>query len=533
MMRRGDVFELEIDGIGAAAEGVGRQEGMAVFVPGTLPGERVRVRAVQVKKSFARARLLAVLQPSAGRVQPCCPHYASCGGCMLQHAEDALQLVLKRDIVSQALSRIGGSRCVVAPVLPAEKRLQYRNRAVLHLPAGGGAGFGFFHAGSRCVQPLTDCLLLRPVLRGFLPRLYVWLGKTGKHIPGLRALALRCNSAEEGMLCTLILDQPHPAARDAAVELLTAEPRLCGVWSCSGKPVYGAYGAKWQLLAGKGQLMDMIDGIPLSLSPASFTQVHPEQTVRLYETVRRFAALSGRETVFDLYSGIGCIALSMAGKAKEVIGVENYAPAAADAARNAALAGIGNCRFLAEDAAQALPRLAAENIQPDVVVLDPPRAGCSEAVIDSVVQAVPQRIVYVSCAPATLARDVRRFAAAGYLPQQIQPLDMFPQTSHVETVVLLSKGEVDSKKIRVEFSLEDMDMSEFQDGATYPQIKEYVLENTGLKVSNLYISQIKRKCGIEVGKNYNLPKSEDSRQPQCPPEKEKAIREAFKYFGMI
>ena len=145
----------------------------------------------------------------------------------------------------------------------------------------------------------------------------------------------------------------------------------------------------------------------------------------------------------------------------------------------------------------------------------------------------PERIVYVSCDPATLARDVARFAPLGYCPVRACAVDLFPGTANVETVVLLSKGEVDSKKIRVEFSLEDMDMSEFQDGATYPQIKDYVLEHSGLKVSNLYISQIKWKCGIEVGQNYNLPKSEDSRQPQCPLEKEKAIREAFKYFGMI
>ena len=154
-------------------------------------------------------------------------------------------------------------------------------------------------------------------------------------------------------------------------------------------------------------------------------------------------------------------------------------------------------------------------------------------VIDAIVQMAPQRLVYVSCDPATLARDVKRMEEQGYVLQRAEAVDLFPRTAHVETVVLLSKGEIDSKKVRVEFSLEDMDMSEFQDGATYPQIKEYVLEHTGLKVSNLYISQIKRKCGLEVGKNYNLPKSEDSRQPQCPPEKEKAIREAFKYFGMI
>ena len=192
-----------------------------------------------------------------------------------------------------------------------------------------------------------------------------------------------------------------------------------------------------------------------------------------------------------------------------------------------------NTEFLCADAGEAAQELARRGLRPDVICVDPPRKGISPEVIDAIAQMSPTRLVYVSCDPATLARDVARLREKGYHLQQAEAADLFPRTGHVETVVLLSKGEVDSKKIRVEFSLEDMDMSEFQDGATYPQIKEYVLEHTGLKVSNLYISQIKRKCGIGVGKNYNLPKSEDSRQPQCPPEKEKAIREAFKYFGMI
>ena len=185
------------------------------------------------------------------------------------------------------------------------------------------------------------------------------------------------------------------------------------------------------------------------------------------------------------------------------------------------------------DAEEAAQELARRGLRPDVICVDPPRKGISPEVVDAIAQMSPTRLVYVSCDPATLARDVARLREKGYHVQQAEAADLFPRTGHVETVVLLSKGEVDSKKIRVEFSLEDMDMSEFQDGATYTQIKDYVLEHSGLKVSNLYISQIKRKCGIEVGKNYNLPKSEDSRQPLCPPEKEKAIREAFKYFGMI
>ena len=235
----------------------------------------------------------------------------------------------------------------------------------------------------------------------------------------------------------------------------------------------------------------------------------------------------------DAYCGAGTISLLLAQKAEKVIGIEIVPEAIQNANENAARNGIANAEFHVGATEELLPKLVENGLRPDVIVLDPPRKGCDPAVLQAIIAAAPKRVVYVSCGAPTLARDAKLLAEGGYAAEKVQCVDMFCWTGAVETVVLLSKGEVDSKKIRVEFSLEDMDMSEFQDGATYPQIKEYVLEHTGLKVSNLYISQIKRKCGIGVGKNYNLPKSEDSRQPQCPQEKEKAIREAFKYFGMI
>ena len=237
--------------------------------------------------------------------------------------------------------------------------------------------------------------------------------------------------------------------------------------------------------------------------------------------------------MLDMYCGAGTISLFLAKAAKQVIGAEIISEAVENARENARRNGIENADFICADASEAAEKFLRDGVRPEVVVVDPPRKGMDEAAVRALCGMEPDRVVYVSCNPATLARDITVFNSCGYELKCAEAVDMFPRTSHVETVVLLSKGEIDSKKVRVEFSLEDMDMSEFQDGATYPQIKEYVLEHTGLKVSNLYISQIKRKCGLEVGKNYNLPKSEDSRQPQCPPEKEKAIREAFKYFGMI
>ena len=285
-------------------------------------------------------------------------------------------------------------------------------------------------------------------------------------------------------------------------------------------------------LWGRDFIRDSLCGIVYELAPQAFYQINPPQAEKLYEKAVEYAAPEGR-TVLDMYCGAGTISLFLARSATRVIGAEIIPEAVENARENAHRNGTENADFICADASEAAEKFLREGVRPEAIVVDPPRRGMEEAAVRALCGMTPERIVYVSCNPATLARDICVFNDCGYALRRAEAVDMFPRTAHVETVVLLSKGEVDSKKIRVEFSLEDMDMSEFQDGATYTQIKDYVLEHSGLKVSNLYISQIKRKCGIEVGKNYNLPKSEDSRQPQCPPEKEKAIREAFKYFGMI
>ena len=266
------------------------------------------------------------------------------------------------------------------------------------------------------------------------------------------------------------------------------------------------------------------------ITPFSFFQTNSLGAEVLYSTAREFVGETKDRTIFDLYSGTGTIAQILAPVAKEVIGVEIVSEAVENARRNAQRNGVENVEFLCADAGQAAQRLAARPV--DVLVVDPPRKGLDETARDAILKMQPPRVVYVSCDPATLARDVAELCGTGYRLERAQAFDLFPRTNHVETVVLLSKGEIDSKKVRVEFSLEDMDMSGFQNGATYEQIKAYVLEKHGLKVSSLYISQIKRKCGLDVGQNYNLSKKENSKVPQCPPEKEAAIMEALKHFQM-
>ena len=279
--------------------------------------------------------------------------------------------------------------------------------------------------------------------------------------------------------------------------------------------------------------MDDIGEVHFKISPQSFYQVNPTQTKVLYEKALEYAALTGTETVWDVYCGIGTISLFLAQKAGHVYGVEIVPEAIRDAKENARLNGFQNTTFYVGKAEEVLPReYEAHQVHADVIVVDPPRKGCDEKALRTMVKMEPERIVYVSCDPATLARDVKWLGENGYELKKVCVVDQFAMTGHVETVVLLSQQKADDY-IEVELELDELDLTSAESKATYKEIQEYVLKEHGLKVSNLYISQVKRKCGIEVGENYNLPKSEDSRQPQCPEEKEKAIKDALEHFGMV
>lgn len=260
--------------------------------------------------------------------------------------------------------------------------------------------------------------------------------------------------------------------------------------------------------------------------------MNPQQTEVLYQTAIRLAGLTGKETVVDAYCGIGTIGLCAAPRAGQVIGVERNPAAVRDAMANARRNHLGNARFFCADATEWMAHAAAENLRPDVVFLDPPRAGSTPDCIRAVAGMAPRRVVYVSCDPETLARDVALFATHGYHAQKFVPVDLFPHTRHIETVCLLSKLK-STQHIEVELDMDELDLTDAEKKATYQEIKDYVLKHTGLKVSSLYIAQVKQKCGIIERENYNKPKSENAKQPQCPMEKEKAIMEALKHFGMI
>ena len=541
-LKKNTIHPLTIQGYTAEGMGVGRLDGRVVFVPDTIRGEIWEVQLLKVNKNVAWGKGVRLLEASSERIQSDCPHAVKCGGCQYRHMTYAEELFAKKCRVSDALHRLGGAEIDLPDTLGAEDPLRYRNKVQFPVaPGKQEALIGFYRPRSHDVIDVEDCLLQPLSASAARKAVKEWMKQcsisaydesTGKGL--LRHLYLRSNQRGEVLCCLIINGKKLPHGRILIDLLQNALPGLVGlVVNSNMKDTNVILGDSYYTIWGQDYLEETLCGLTFRLSVPSFFQVNRAQTERLYALAIDFADLKGSETVLDLYCGIGTISLDMAQRAGKVIGAEIVPEAIEDAKENAARNGVENAEFFCGDAGEIAFKLSQSGIRPDVVCVDPPRKGLQVDVPGIIAGMNPERIVYVSCDPATLGRDVKRFAELGYHLIKAQPVDLFPRTAHVETVVLLSKGEIDSKKVRVEFSLEDMDMSDFQDKATYTQIKDYVLEHSGLKVSNLYISQIKRKCGLEVGKNYNLPKAEDSRQPQCPSEKENAIREAMKYFGMI
>lgn len=469
-----------------------------------------------------------------------CQYAKKCGGCDYQGMPYEKQLKEKQRYVEKNVAQF----CKVRPIVGMEDPYHYRNKvhAVFDIAKGGKIISGVYKAGTHDVVNIDSCQIedglsdaiirdIRGLLRSF--RIKTYDEDTGYGL--LRHVLVRRGFESREVMVVLVLGSPIlPSKNNFVKALRLLHPEITTiVINVNDKKTSMVLGEKETTIYGKGYIEDTLCGCTFRISPKSFYQVNPVQTEVLYNKAIEYAKLTGKERVVDAYCGIGTIGLIASSKAKEVISVELNRDAVRDAITNAKRNSIKNVRFFNADAGEFMAGMAEDGADVDVVFMDPPRAGSDEAFLSSVVKLSPKRVVYVSCNPETLARDLKYLTKHGYEAKECTPVDMFPFTKHVETVVLLSKGEIDSKKVRVEFSLEDMDMSGFQKGATYEQIKAYVLEHTGLKVSSLYISQIKRKCGLDVGQNYNLSKKEDAKVPKCPPEKEAAIRDALKYFQMI
>ena len=544
-MKKDDLIEVTIEDLSEEGTGIGKFEGMTFFIKDAVIGDRVRAKIMKMKKNYGFARLMEVLTPSPDRVEPLCPVARQCGGCQIQAMSYEAQLAFKTRKVESNLKRIGKFEEIpMESIIGMEDPFHYRNKA--QFPFGknrdGKIITGFYAGRTHSIIENTSCHLGKEVNEEILEKILAWMNAfhvepyneaTGKGL--MRHSLIRCGFRTGEIMVCLVINGRKIPGEEALVDSLKIIPGMTSIsLNVNKEKTNVILGREVINLWGRPYIEDYIGEVKYQISPLSFFQVNPVQTERLYGKALEYAGLTGEETVWDLYCGIGTISLFLARKARKVYGVEIIPDAIEDARRNASLNGFTNTEFYVGKAEEVLPeKYEKEGVRADVIVVDPPRKGCDETLLSTMVKMQPERIVYVSCDSATLARDLRYLCDNGYELKRVCPADMFPQTVHVETVVLLSKGMADSRKVKVDFSLEDMDLSEFKGKATYEQIKAYVLEQTELKVSSLYIAQIKKKCGLDVGENFNLPKSENARQPQCTPEKEDAIMQAFRHFGII
>ncbi len=537
MLEKNKVYRARVEGYTSEGLGVARIDGQAVFVHRALRGEDCDILLLKVLKNAAFGKAVKVYTPSPHRTEPDCPYYGRCGGCDFRHMDRAEELDAKRQRVQDALRRIGGSAVTVESIDGGEP-LHYRNKSQYPVAADGSVGF--YRARSHQVVPVERCLIQKPqadkaaqALRDYI-RTYGVSCYDEKTRRGLvRYLYIRTNGAGQSLLCVLVNGRKLPHEQELVELLRQAVPDTVGVvLGVNTRPTGAVLGTEYRTLWGTDVLTDTLCGLTFRLSVPSFYQVNREMAEVLYDKAVEFAGLTGGETVLDLYCGAGTITQVMARHAGQVIGAEIVPEAIEDAKENAKRNNIANVAFFCGDASAVAVDFAAKGLRPDVICVDPPRKGLTPEVVQAAAQMAPRRIVYVSCDPATLARDVKLFAQSGYEAVRAAAVDMFPGTANVETICLLSKLNA-KQHIEINLDMDELDLTDAEKKATYQEIKDYVLEHSGLKVSSLYIAQVKQKCGIIERENYNKPKSEDAKQPQCPPDKEKAIKEALTHFGMI
>lgn len=542
MLKKNQIEEAEITAMSSDGNGIAKIDGMVVFVPYTAVGDKLKIRIVKVQKNYSFGIIEEILEPSPDRVDDHCPVYKKCGGCAFRHISYEAELRHKAEFVQSNLRRLGGLDPVMLPITPSPLVQGYRNKAQYPIREyDGKIEAGFFAKRSHRVISCASCDLqptffeqILEYTKQFLEEYHIsaYDEQTGKG--KVRHLYIRCGEVSgEVMVCLVVNSERLPHAAEYVEGLLKVCPQVVSVvLNINREQNNVILGQKCITLYGKDTIEDTLCDVRFELSPLSFYQVNRQAAEKLYRLAAEMAQFEGNELLIDLYCGAGTIGLSMTSKVRELIGVEIVPDAVENAKENAKRCGVENARFICADAKEAAAQLAAENLHPDVIVVDPPRKGCDLEVLQAISAMAPKRLVMISCNSASLARDCKELEALGYHLEKAAPVDLFPRTTHVETVCLLSK--LQSKEhIEVDIHMDELDLTDAEKKATYSEIKEYVLEHTGLKVSSLYIAQVKQKCGIIERENYNKPKSDDAKQPQCPPDKEKAIKEALKHFGMI
>ena len=571
-IRKNDEFELTIEDMSEDGAGIGKQDGYIWFVKDAVIGDRIRARAMKMKKNYGFARLMEVLEASKDRVMPECPVARQCGGCQLQMMSYEAQLHFKERKVYNNLRRIGGMEnlrlperadsvivdktIVMEPILGMEHPWRYRNKA--QFPFGrdkdGRIIAGFYAGRTHHIVEAEDCLLgveenavILDIIKKIMEEYQIAPYDEETHKGLIRHALIRKGFANgELMVCLVINGKKLPHA-DIFVERLKEVPGMTSIsYNINQEKTNVILGSELVNLYGPGYITDKIGNVSYQISPLSFYQVNPVQTEKLYGTALEYAGLTGGETVWDLYCGIGTISLFLAQKAKKVYGVEIVPPAIEDARRNAALNGMENVEFFVGKAEEVLPREYEKNqVYADVIVVDPPRKGCDSVCLDTIVRMQPKRVVYVSCDSATLARDVKYLDERGYAVERVRCCDMFGMSGHVETVVLLSHKKADSYihidvefgegegKIPVDSIAKRAEAYKPKEKVTYKMIKEYIEAKYGFKVHTAYIAEVKRNLGLPM---YDAPNAvEELKQPRKhpTPEKVEAIKDALRYFAVI
>ena len=558
-MKKDDLIDIIIEDIGSDGAGVGKADGFTLFVKDTIPGDRAKVKIMKMKKRYGYARLMELITPSPDRVQPPCPVAGQCGGCQIQAMAYEKQLAFKENKVKNNLQRIGGlnpDSFEMEPICGMEQPFGYRNKA--QFPIGrdknGKIVAGFYAGRTHSIIANTNCSLGVPQNEQILKKVMSWMETC--HIEpydetngqGLvRHVLIRFGfTTKEIMVCLVINGRKLPKSRELSASLNEIPGMTSITANINMERTNVILGKDLILISGKPYIEDYIGDIKYQISPLSFFQVNPVQTRNLYGKALEYAGLTGNETVWDLYCGIGTISLFLARKAKKVYGVEIVPEAIADARNNAKINGIKNAEFYVGKAEEVLPeKYRTEGIKADVIVIDPPRKGCDEALLDTIVKMQPQRVVYVSCDSATLARDLKYMKERGYEVEKGEAVDMFPMTVHVETVVLLSHKKPDGHiNVKVEFGegegkvpLDNIakraEEYKPKERVTYKMIKEYIEAKYGFKVHTAYIAEVKRDLGLPM---YDAPNAvEELKQPRKHPtaEKVEAIKDALQHFEVI
>ena len=555
--RKNDLVTLEIEDCGIDGEGIGKADGFTVFVKDAVIGDTVTAKIIKAKKNYGYGRLMEVLKPSPYRVEPKCEFARQCGGCQLQALSYDQQLVFKTNKVKGHLERIGGFTDIpMEPIIGMDELFHYRNKA--QFPVGrnkeGKIVTGFYAGRTHNIIENRDCALGVPENKEVLDRVIAHMEKygiepyneaTGKGL--VRHVLIRYGYFTKEVMVCLILNGNKLPKEEQLVKSLCEIPGMTSITiNVNKKRSNVILGEEIRLLWGQEYITDRIGDISYQISPLSFYQVNPMQTQKLYAKALEYADLHGQETVWDLYCGIGTISLFLAQKAKFVRGVEIVPAAIENAKENAKLNGLENTEFFVGKAEEVLPREYKKNgVYADVIVVDPPRKGCDETLLETMIEMNPERIVYVSCDSATLARDLKYLCERGYELRKVCPVDQFGMTVHVETVVLLSHKKPDGHiNVKVEFGegegkvpLDNIakraERYKPKERVTYKMIKEYIEAKYGFKVHTAYIAEVKRDLGLPM---YDAPNAvEELKQPRKHPtaEKVEAIKDALKHFEVI